>query len=265
MPHMNARAPEPPSGDGAGEIAPPEYRPIPYAMLKTNERVEQALLQDLTDIDQKLANELSQEGKMWMLRTRGFIIASLDLLMYCNRARIKVSAYDLLKINALDGLVLTAMESQLGRDAARGMLSYLKAVPAYRDEAIGRQSEICAEKHITLTLAAQQLFQVFEMEKTERRSKISVPLLLALISGAMMSFGLFTDPSSETVLQALERDPSTFLTAMAGTLGLSVAMIWAEQRSRREKGLMPLGRAVHLMVAKALRNEGGPDQGAHKA
>lgn len=115
------------------------------------------------------------------------------------------------------------------------------------------------------TLIARNLTTLLEIERAEWRSKKSVPLLLALISGAMMSFGLFTDPRSETVLQALERDPSTFLAAMAGTLGLSVTMIWAELRSRREKGLMPLGRAVHLMVSKALRNEGGPDQGAHKA
>lgn len=224
-------------------------------MLKSNDRVEEALLKDLTAIDHELANELSQERKLWTLRSRTFIVAALDLLLYCKRGNIKVSACDLLKVNRLDGLVQKAMLSPHGRNAGRVMNAYLGTVPAYREQAIGHQSGQCQEMHRGNTLAARNLTTLLEIERAEWRSKKSVPLLLALISGAMMSFGLFTDPRSETVLQTLERDPSTFLATMAGTLGLSVTMIWAELRSRRERDLMPLGREIKLKLARAFQAE----------
>lgn len=230
-------------------------------MLKSNERVEEALLKDLTAIDHELANELSQERKLWTLRSRTFIVAALDLLLYCKRGNIKVSACDLLKVNRLDGLVQKAMLSPRGSNAARVMNAYLGTVPAYREQAVGHQSGQCAEMHRGNTLIARNLTTLLEIERAEWRSKKSVPLLLALISGAMMSFGLFTDPRSETVLQALERDPSTFLAAMAGTLGLSVTMIWAELRSRRERDLMPLGREIKLKLARAFQAENSQRQG----
>lgn len=230
-------------------------------MLKSNERVEEALLKDLTAIDHDLANELSQERKLWTLRSRTFIVAALDLLLYCRRANLKVTARDLLKINRLDGLVQKAMLSPRGSNAARVMNAYLGTVPAYREQAIGHQSGQCAGMHRGNTLIARNLTTLLEIERAEWRSKKSVPLLLALISGAMMSFGLFTDPRSETVLQALERDPSTFFAAMAGTLGLSVTMIWAELRSRRERDLMPLGREIKLKLARAFQVENSQRQG----
>jgi len=230
-------------------------------MLKSNVRVEEALLKDLTAIDHELANELSQEGKLWTLRSRTFIVAALDLLLYCKRGNIKVSACDLLKVNRLDGLVQKAMLSPRGSDAARVMNAYLGTVPAYREQTVGHQSGQCEEMHRGNTLIARNLTTLFEIERAEWRSKKSVPLLLALISGAMMSFGLITDARSETVLQALERDPSTLLAAMAGTLGLSVTMIWAELRSRRERDLMPLGREIKLIRARAFQAENSQRQG----
>lgn len=231
------------------QLLPHQNKP----MLKSNDRVEEALLKDLTAIDHELANELSQERKLWTLRSRTFIVAALDLLLYCKRGNIKVSACDLLKVNRLDGLVQKAMLSPHGHNAGRVMNAYLGTVPAYREQAIGHQSGQCQEMHRGNTLAARNLTTLLEIERAEWRSKKSVPLLLALISGALMSCGLFHEQPNESLLQSFDRDPTTIMLSLAGTLGLGIAMIWADHRSRRERGLMPLGREIRLKLAKAFQ------------